>query len=160
MLLKNISQIFLQRRGLLISKLRQTAQGAVLSVSDIRVPELCEGGSPVGARITPSLLSTLPKPSPVYPCRNEGERRLPNRPASRPSTKELSGASLPHRKNVKRLTYEATPDSATVKKLCFQPAQAHPPGAVPPHPYLVEPQAPLHAHHTERKTKTYVFEVG
>ena len=33
------------------------------------------------------------------------------------------------------------------------------PGAVPPHPYLVEPQAPLHAHHAERKTKANVFEV-
>lgn len=33
------------------------------------------------------------------------------------------------------------------------------PGAVPPHPRLVEPQAPLHAYHAERKTKTNVFEV-
>ena len=33
------------------------------------------------------------------------------------------------------------------------------PGAVPPHPRFVEPQAPLHAHHAERKTKTNVFEV-
>lgn len=33
------------------------------------------------------------------------------------------------------------------------------PDPVPPHPCFVEPQAPLHAHHTERKTKTYVFEV-
>ena len=81
---------------------------------------------------------------PLYPCRNEGEYRLP----SEPSTKEPSGASLPNRKNVKRLTYEAAPNSDTVKKLCFQPAQAH-----------SEPQAPLHAHHAERKTKTYVFEV-
>ena len=62
-------------------------------------------------------------------------------------------------KKVKRLTYEAAPNSATVNKLCFQPAQAHPPDPVPPHPCLVEPQAPLHAHHAERKTKTYVFEV-
>ena len=67
-------------------------------------------------------------PSP-YPCRSEGERRLPSQlasqPANQPSTKELNGASLPHRKKVKRLTYEATPNSARVKKLCFQPAQAH-----------------------------------
>ena len=33
------------------------------------------------------------------------------------------------------------------------------PGAVPPHPRCVEPQAPLHAHHAERKTKANVFEV-
>ena len=31
----------------------------------------------------------------------------------------------PAPKKVKRLTYEATPNSARVKKLCFQPAQAH-----------------------------------
>ena len=34
----------------------------------------------------------------------------------------------PKLKNVKRLTYEATPNSATVNKLCFQPVQAHPRG--------------------------------
>lgn len=34
-----------------------------------------------------------------------------------------------------------------------------PPGTVPPHPRFVEPQAPLHAHHAERKTKANVFEV-
>ena len=34
--------------------------------------------------------------------------------------------SQPGSKKVKRLTYEATPNSATVNKLCFQPAQAHP----------------------------------
>ena len=53
--------------------------------------------APVGARIIPSLLRTLCEPA------------------------------LPHRKKVKRLTYEAAPNSARVKKLCFQPAQAHPP---------------------------------
>ena len=52
--------------------------------------------TPVGAWITPSLLRTLCEPF-----------------------------LLPHRKKVKRLTYEATPNSARVKKLCFQPAQAH-----------------------------------
>ena len=34
--------------------------------------------------------------------------------------------SAPQPKKVKRLTYEAAPDSARVNKLCFQPAQAHP----------------------------------
>ena len=55
--------------------------------------------APVGAWITPSLLRTL-----------------------------CESFLLPHRKKVKRLTYEATPNSATVEKLCFQPAQAHPQG--------------------------------
>ena len=32
----------------------------------------------------------------------------------------------PAQKNFEHLTYEATPNSATVNKLCFQPAQAHP----------------------------------
>lgn len=35
--------------------------------------------------------------------------------------------SQPSPKNVKNLTYEAAPNSATVNKLCFQPAQAYPP---------------------------------
>lgn len=92
--------------------------------------------------------------SPPCPCRNEGEYRLPNQP----HTEEPSGAPLPNRKNVKRLTYEAAPNSDTVKKLCFQPAQAHP-RIRHRRIHLSEPQAPLHAHHAERKTKTYVFEV-
>ena len=45
--------------------------------------------APVGAWITPSLLRTL--------C----------------------NLVSPGSKNIKRLTYEATPDSATVRKLCF-----------------------------------------
>ena len=35
-------------------------------------------------------------------------------------------SSQPGSKKVKRLTYEAASNSATVNKLCFQPAQAHP----------------------------------
>jgi len=42
---------------------------------------------------------------------HEGTKRSPPNPAQ---------------KNIKHLTYEATPNSATVNKLCFQPAQAHP----------------------------------
>ena len=153
MLLKNISQIFLQCLGL-SGRLKQTAQGAVLSLQwrvDNTVPLLypvCVGRSHVFRKRPQGVAQTLSAaeqgeaerlcdgcpcvgaeeicgaPSP-YPCRSEGERRLPSQPPSQPSTKELSGASLPHRKKVKRLTYEATPNSARVKKLCFQPAQAH-----------------------------------
>ena len=47
MLLKNISQIFLRGLGVLIGKLKQTAQGAVLSVSDIRVSEAKRGRVPL-----------------------------------------------------------------------------------------------------------------
>ena len=53
-------------------------------------------------------------------------------------------------KKVKNLTYEAASNSATVEKLCLQPAQIHPRirhRCI----HVLEPQAPLHAHHTERK---------
>ena len=48
-----------------------------------------------------------------------------NQQANREGTKRSTPPKL---KNVKRLTYEATPNSATVNKLCFQPVQAHPRG--------------------------------
>ena len=102
---------------MLIGKLKQTAQGAVLSVSDIRVSEAkrSEDGCPCR-----SVDNTVPL---LYLRR----RAPPSKPARRLSTKEPSGA-LPTqlKKNIKHLTYEATPNSATVNKLCFQPAQAHP----------------------------------
>ena len=103
---------------------RKRPQGVAQTLSAAEQGEaerLCDGCPCVGAE------EICGAPSP-YPCRSEGERRLPSQPPSQPSTKELSGASLPHRKKVKRLTYEATPNSARVKKLCFQPAQAHPQG--------------------------------
>ena len=104
---------------------RKRPQGVAQTLSAAEQGEaerLCDGCPCVGAE------EICGAPSP-YPCRSEGERRLPSQlasqPANQPSTKELNGASLPHRKKVKRLTYEATPNSARVKKLCFQPAQAH-----------------------------------
>ena len=146
MLLKNISQIFLH--GLRLSgRLKQTAQGAVLSLQwrvDNTVPLLypvCVGRSHVFRKRPQGVAQTLSAakrggaerlcdgcpcvgaeeicgvPSPVYPCRNEGKRHLPNQP---------SGALPTQLKKVKHLTCEATPNSATVNKLCFQPAQAHP----------------------------------
>ena len=122
------------------------SRGGVIRKRHQGVRSEARTGAPVGAWRTPSLC-----------CTCAGERRLPNQPASQA---RRSQPECPSRlKKVKHLTYEATPDSATVRKLCFQPAQAHPPDPVPPHPCLVEPQAPLHAHHIERKTKTYVFEV-
>ena len=65
---------------------------------------------------------------------------------------------LPKPKKVKHLTYEATPDSARVKRLCFWPAQAHP-RIRHRRIHPLEPRAPLHVRHAERKTKTNVFEV-
>ena len=49
MLLKNISQIFLQYWEL-SGRLKQTAKGAVLSVSDIRVSEAKRGRVPLYER--------------------------------------------------------------------------------------------------------------
>ena len=90
---------------------RKRPQGVAQTLSATEQGEaerLCDGCPCVGAE------EICGAPSP-YPCRSEGERRLPSQPPSQPSTKELSGASLPHRKKVKRLTYEATPNSARVK---------------------------------------------
>ena len=119
---------------------RKRPQGVAQTLSAAEQGEaerLCDGCPCVGAE------EICGAPSP-YPCRSVDN--------AAPSVYPLRAFLLPHRKKVKHLTYEATPNSATVEKLCFQPAQAHPPGAVPPHPRCVEPQAPLHAHHAERKT--------
>ena len=146
MLLKNISQIFLHALRL-SGRLKQTAQGAVLSLQwrvDNTVPLLypvCVGRSHVFRKRPQGVAQTLSAakrggaerlcdgcpcvgaeeicgvPSPVYPCRNEGKRHLPNQP---------SGLLPTRLKKVKNLTYEATPNSATVEKLCLQPAQIHP----------------------------------
>ena len=101
--------------------------------------------TPAGARITPSLC-----------CTCAGERHLPIQPANHA---QRSQTQRPSRlKKVKNLTYEATPNSATVEKLCLQPAQAHPRIRYR-RIHVLEPQAPLHAHHAERKTKANVFGV-
>ncbi len=148
MLLKNISQIFLYAPGL-SGRISQAAQGAVLSLQwrvDNTAPLLypvCVGRSHVFRKRPQGVAQTLSAakrggaerlcdgcpcvgaeeicgvPSPVYPCRNEGKRHLPNQP---------SGLLPARLKKVKNLTYEATPNSATVNKLCFQPAQIHPQG--------------------------------
>ena len=95
---------------------RKRPQGVARTLSAAKQGEaerLCDGCPCVGAE------EICGSPSLTYPCRSEGERSLPSQQASQPSTKELNGASLPYRKNVKRFTYKAAPDSARVKKLCF-----------------------------------------
>lgn len=85
--------------------------------------EICGVPSPNPCR---SEENAVPSAHPIQalPYRNEGKRRLPNQPASQA---RRSQTECPSRlKKVKRLTYEATPNSARVNKLCFQPAQAHP----------------------------------
>ncbi|PLA62060.1 hypothetical protein CYK05_06835 [Rothia mucilaginosa] len=97
MLLKNISQIFLHGLGAADWQAKANcSRGGVIRKRHQGVRSEARTGAPVGAWITPSLLHTL--------C-------IPVSPSS---------------KNIERLTYEATPNSATVDKLCFQPAQAHP----------------------------------
>ena len=152
MLLKNISQIFLHALGVLSGRLRQTAKGAVLSLQrsvDNTAPLLypvCVGHSHVFRKRPQGVAQALSAakrggaerlcdgcpcvgaeeicgaPSPL--SLQERGRIPPPKRTKYEGTKQ----SAPNRKNVKRLTYEATPDSATVDKLCFQPAQAHPQG--------------------------------
>ena len=101
--------------------------------------------------------------SPPCPCRNEGEYRMPSGTIQANQTRrnhaQRSQTECPSRlKKVKNLTYEAVPNSARVKRLCFWPAQAHP--RIRHHRvHPLEPRAPLHVRHAERKTKTNVFEV-
>ena len=131
----------------LSGRLKQTAKGAVLSLQrrvDNTVPLLypvCVGRSHVFRKRPQGVAQTLSAakrggaerlcdgcpcvgaeeicgvPSP-NPCRSVDN--------TAPSAYPLRTRPAPKLKNVKRLTYEATPDSATVDKLCFQPAQAHP----------------------------------
>ena len=158
MLLKNISQIFLQRWGTERQAKTNRERGGVIRKRHQGVRSEARTGAPVGAWITPSLC-----------CACAGERRPFYAPSPKPSPVEAKASaafqtnqaepSQPSSKNIKHLTYEATPNSATVNKLCFQPAQAHP-RIRHRRIHSLEPQAPLHVHHAERKTKTNVFEVG
>ena len=167
--------------GLLVGKLKQTAQGAVLSLQrrvDNTVPLLypvCVGRSHVFRKRPQGVAQTLSAAK-----RGGAERLCDGCPCV--GAEEICGVPSPNlcrsvddttpsacplrarlppnpaQKNIKHLTYEAMPNSATVNKLCFQPAQAHPRIRYRRIRHS-EPQAPLHAHHAERKTKTYVFEV-
>ena len=90
-------------------------------------------------------------PSPTYPCRNEGERRLPSQLASQPSAKEPRGALPTQPKKCQKFNLRSRAQFCYREQVVLPACASSSPGAVPPHPRLVEPQAPLHAHHTERK---------
>ena len=110
---------------------RKRPQGVAQTLSAAKrggAERLCDGCPCVGAE----EICGVPSPN---PCRSEDNtvpllylcrQAPPSKPARKPSTKEPNGVPLPAQKNIKHLTYEATPNSATVDKLCFQPAQAHP----------------------------------
>ena len=94
----------------------------------------------------------------------ERGRAPPSKPTSKPASKPTQ------HKGTKRSIPPAPKKGQTFNlrshtQFCYREKVVLPacaslfPGAVPPHPRLVEPQAPLHAHHAERKTKTNVFEV-
>ena len=166
MLLKNISQIFLHALRL-SGRLKQTAQGAVLSLQwrvDNTVPLLypvCVGRSHVFRKRPQGVAQTLSAakrggaerlcdgcpcvgaeeicgvPSPVYPCRNEGKRHLPNQPSGLLPTRLKKSQTFNLRSHAQFCYREQV-----VLLACASSS----PGAVPPPPYLVEPQAPLHAH--------------
>ena len=107
------------------SWLIRVEKGPVLSVATSGCPKRSEDGCPCRSedntvpllylrRRAPPLLRAFPKPSPV------------EAKASAAFQTNQAEPSQPGSKNIKHLTYEATPNSATVNKLCFQPAQAHP----------------------------------
>ena len=136
----------------LSGRLRQTAKGAVLSLQrsvDNTAPLLYLRRQAVSPVVTSGCPSSARAGSPVGTRANT---------ASQANQVRRNQAERPKPKKVKRLTYEATPDSARVKRLCFWPAQAHP-RIRHRRIHSLEPQAPLHVHHAERKTKTNVFEV-
>ena len=145
------SHVFRKRPQGVVQTLSAAKQGEAERLCDgcpcVGAEEICGVPSPNPCR---SVDNTVPSAYPIQalPYRNEGKRRLPNQPASqaRRSQPECPSSS----KNIKRLTYEATPNSATVNKLCFQPAQTHPRIRYR-RIHVLEPQAPLHAHHAERK---------
>ena len=116
------SHVFRKRPQGVVQTLSAAKRGGAERLCDgcpcVGAEEICGVPSPppptpAGARITPSLC-----------CTCAGERHLPIQPANHA---QRSQTQRPSRlKKVKNLTYEATPNSATVEKLCLQPAQAHP----------------------------------
>ena len=110
--------------------------------------EICGVPSPNPCR---SEDNTVPSAYPIQalPYRNEGKRRLPNQPASQARRSQTECPSQLKKYQIFNLRSHA--------QFCYREQVVLPacasssPGAVPPHPRLVEPQAPLHAHHTERK---------
>ena len=123
------------------------SRGGVIRKRHQGVRSEARTGAPVGARITPSLLRTFPKPSPAEEKASAAFQTNQAEP-SQPSSKKYQTFNL---RSHAQFCYR--------EQVVLPACASSSPGAVPPHPRLVEPQAPLHAHHTERKTKTYVFEV-
>ena len=118
---------------------RKRPQGVAQALSAAKrggAERLCDGCPCVGAEEICGV------PSPVYPCRNEGKRHLPNQP---------SGALPTRLKKVKRFNLRSRPRFCYRGKVVPPACANSSPDPVPPHPRFVEPQAPLHAHHTERK---------
>ena len=126
---------------------RKRPQGVAQTLSAAKQGEaerLCDGCPCVGAE------EICGAPSP-YPCRsvdNTVPSAYPLRALPPPETKKCQTFNL---RSHTRFCYR--------EKVVLLACASSSPGAVPPHPCLVEPQAPLHAHHAERKTKANVFEV-
>ena len=148
MLLKNISQIFLHGLGVADWQTKANcSRGGVIRKRHQGVRSEARTGAPAGAWITPSLLRAFPKPSPVEAKASAAFQTNQAEP-SQPSSKKCQTFNL---RSHTQFCYR----EQVVLLACANSS----PDPVPPHPRLVEPQAPLHAHHTERKTKTNVFEV-
>ena len=180
MLLRNISQISLQCWGLWggAERQAQTVQEAVLSLQrsvDNTAPfaPACVGCSHVFRKRPQGVAQTLSAaeqgeaerlcdgcpcvgaeeicgaPSP-YPCRSVDN--------TVPSAYPLQSC-LSRSKKYQTFNLRSHTQFCYRRKVVLLACASSSPGAVPPHPCLVEPQAPLHAHHAERKTKANVFEV-
>ena len=142
---------------------RKRPQGVAQTLSAAKrggAERLCDGCPCVGAE----EICGVPSPN---PCRSEDNtvpllylcrQAPPSKPARKPSTKEPNGVPLPAQKS-QTFNLRSRAQFCYREQVVLLACASSSPGAVPPHPCFVEPQAPLHAHHAERKTKTNVFEV-
>ena len=163
----------------LSGRLKQTAKGAVLSLQwrvNNTVPLLypvCVGRSHVFRKRPQGVAQTLSAAKQggaerlCDGCPCVGAEEICGVPSSNPcrSVDNTVPSAYPLQSCLSQLKKYQTFNLRSRPQFCYReqvvlPACASsPPNPVPPHPRLVEPQAPLHAHHAERKTKTNVFEV-
>ena len=127
---------------------RKRPQGVAQMLSAAEQGEaerLCDGCPCVGAE------EICGAPSPPCPCRSVDN--------AVPSAYPLRVFPPPAPKKGQTFNLRSHTQFCYRRKVVLPACASSSPGAVPPHPCLVEPQAPLHAHHAERKTKANVFEV-
>ena len=155
----------------LSGRLKQTAKGAVLSLQrsvDNTVPLLypvCVGRSHVFRKRPQGVAQTLSAAKQGEAerlcdgCPCVGAEEICGVPSPNPcrSVDNTVPSAYPLQSCLSRIKKYQTFNLRSHPQFCYREQVVLPacasssPGAVPPHPCLVEPQAPLHAHHTERK---------